>query len=86
MIFLNKYSPQFLIDFKSNSEFKNTLNIMIEEDHLNILINGNSDNGKSTILNIIINEYFKNIKNYEMNIMRINSLGDNGIHFFRNEE
>ena len=85
MIFLNKYSPQFLIDFKSNSEFKNTLNIMIEEDHLNILINGNSDNGKSTILNIIINEYFKNIKNYEMNIMRINSLGDNGIHFFRNE-
>lgn len=85
MIFLNKYTPQFLIDFKSNNDFKNTMNVMINDEHLNILINGNCDNGKSTILNIIINEYFKNINNYEMNIMRINSLGDNGIHFFRNE-
>ena len=85
MIFLNKYKPQKIDEFKTNNEFKLMLKNMIHTNNLNILISGNSDSGKTTLLNILINEYYGNTKNVDENVLKINSLGENGIHFFRNE-
>jgi len=85
MIFLSKYKPQRIEQFKTNNEFRYMLKNMIDTNNLNILISGNSDSGKTTLLNILINEYYEKNSNISENIMKINSLGENGIHFFRNE-
>lgn len=85
MIFLNKYKPQKIEHFKTNDKFRYMLKNMIHTNNLNILISGNSDSGKTTLLNILINEYYENNTNRDENILKINSLGENGIHFFRNE-
>lgn len=106
MIFLKKYKPRLLSDYKTNNDFKNIIQNLIETENLNILINGNSDSGKTCLLDVILNTYYQkstinekektdamekskineitNEKIYQ-NVLQINSLGDNGIHFYRNE-
>ena len=54
MIFLNKYKPQKIEHFKTNDEFRYMLKNMIHTNNLNILISGNSDSGKTTLLNILM--------------------------------
>ena len=105
MIFLKKYKPRLLSDYKTNNDFKNIIQNLIETENLNILINGNSDSGKTCLLDVILNTYYQkstinekektdamekskineitNEKIYQ-NVLQINSLGDNGIHFYRN--
>lgn len=98
MVFLKKYKPRLLNDYKTNSDFKNIIQNLIQTENLNILINGNSDSGKTCLLDVILNTYYQtsNTKGNEninevskekiyQNVLQINSLGDNGIHFYRNE-
>jgi DNA polymerase III delta prime subunit len=57
-------------------------------DDLNILFVGNTSSGKTTLLYAIIREYYglKKTDNIpENNIMFINNLKEQGIHFYRNE-
>ena len=98
MVFLKKYKPRMLNDYKTNSDFKNIIQNLIQAENLNILINGNSDSGKTCLLDVILNTYYQtsntkvnnNINEVSkekiyQNVLQINSLGDNGIHFYRNE-
>ena len=89
-----KYKPRLLDDYKTNGDFKNIIQNLINTENLNILINGNSDSGKTCLLDVILNTYYQasDIKENEVskekiyqNVLQINSLGDNGIHFYRNE-
>jgi DNA polymerase III delta prime subunit len=56
-------------------------------DSLNILIVGDIASGKTSLLNAIIREYYKDIpeKIYEENILYINSLKEQGINYYRSD-
>jgi DNA polymerase III delta prime subunit len=86
-LFINKYKPSSLEEFKLSSEFLDIIKILIQLDKLNILFIGNPGSGKTTLLNIIVKEYYKNIpyQVYSDNILQINNLKEQGISYYRNE-
>ena len=73
--FLIKYQPKEIDDFIIDDDFKNFLKLMLNNDTLNILLNGKSGTGKTCMLKIIINEYYNNYSKDEINgnILYINN-------------
>jgi DNA polymerase III delta prime subunit len=86
-LFINKYKPNSLEEFKLSSEFLDIIKLLIQLDKLNILFIGNPGSGKTTLLNIIVKEYYKDIPQqlYSDNILQINNLKEQGISYYRNE-
>ncbi len=86
-LFLNKYRPLYFNDFVSDDEMIDILNTLIKMDNLNILFIGDVGTGKTTFLNAIIKEYYKNYSQnqYQDNILYINSLKEQGINYYRND-
>lgn len=82
-----KYSPNNINDLEISDSIKDLLKIFIEMNNLNLLFIGDSGAGKTTIIKVLINEYYKdiseNIKND--NILTINSLKEQGISYYRSE-
>ena len=88
-LFIHKFQPIFFKDYgdeNENSVIK-ILNTLILMDNLNLLLVGNIASGKTTLLNIIIREYYKDIepKIYQENILYINSLKEQGINYYRSD-
>lgn len=85
--FITKYQPKTLLDFNSDTNLINMINVMINMDNLNMLLIGDVGTGKTTYINAIIKEYYKNISanEYQNNVLYINSLKDHGINFCRND-
>lgn len=85
-LFLVKYQPKYFQDF-NNSSIIEILNTLMLIDKMNILFIGDIGTGKTTYLNAIINEYYKDIpkENLSYNILHINSLKEQGINFCRND-
>lgn len=86
-LFINKFQPLYLNDFEVSEEMVQMLNTLISMDNLNILFIGNMGCGKTSILNALIREYYKdnNYKEYSENILHINSLKEQGINYYRND-
>ena len=86
-LFIHKYQPMFFDDFDKNNEIVNILKTFIKIDNLNTLLIGDIASGKTTLLNVIIREYYKGYtaKDYEENILYINSLKEQGISYYRND-
>ena len=98
---MNIENERFPIKYKANylSEFfvgvdkdivptETVIRTLMELDEMNILFVGEIGCGKSTILNIMIREYYGltiNDNFPENNILYINNLKEQGISFFRNE-
>ena len=83
-IFLKKYKPTSISDFKIPDDFKKLLFFLIKSNHLNILLVGENGSGKTSILNSIVNDYYGD--SYDKNnILYINTLKEQGIHYYRNE-
>jgi len=63
------------------------LDTMISMDNLNLLICGNMASGKTSLLNSLIREYYKNYtsKSYDDNVLYINSLKEQGINYYRTD-
>jgi len=76
---------------ESDDDLPNMVSILrtlLEIDDLNILFIGNVSSGKTTLLYAILREYYGLSKTDtipETNIMFINNLKEQGIHYFRNE-
>ena len=84
-IFLKKYKPTSISDFKIPDDFKKLLFFLIKSNHLNILLVGENGSGKKSILNSIVNDYYGD--SYDKNnILYINTLKEQGIHYYRNSE
>ncbi len=86
--FISKYKPYFIRDFFLNEEHHLILNTLFTLDDIHLLIVGNPCCGKTSLLNAIIRDYYgldKHSQFPEHNIMFINNLKEQGIHFFRNE-
>ena len=83
-LFLNKYQPLYLKDFELDGEMSEILNTLISMNNLNILFIGDIGSGKTTFLNAVIREYYKD-ESYQYNILHINSLKEQGINYYRND-
>jgi DNA polymerase III delta prime subunit len=85
----NKYQPKFLNELTVNkdSDFVSVLNTLVYLNNLNILFIGDIGTGKTTLINCIINEYYKLYSKSlaNENILYINSLKEQGINYYRND-
>lgn len=86
-LFVNKYQPLYFDDFGNDNEIIQMLKTLILIDNLNILIIGDIATGKTSILNALIREYYKGYspKEYEENVLYINSLKEQGINYYRTD-
>ena len=86
-IFVNKFQPIYLNEYEMEEDVLQTLTTLIKIDNLNILFIGDTGSGKTSFLNSMIKEYYKNYsyKQYESNILQINSLKDQGISYYRSD-
>lgn len=84
--FIFKYKPQYINDLELDISLKKLIQLIIDIKELNVLIIGNTGCGKSSLINIIINMYFKDTPHLKKNnIMYINNLNEQGIQYFRTE-
>jgi DNA polymerase III delta prime subunit len=85
-LFIHKYQPLFLKDFGENNviQMLKTLSLL---NNLNILLIGDMASGKTSLLNAIIREYYSEFmpKDYEENVLYINSLKEQGINYYRTD-
>lgn len=93
--FITKYKPYSLSAFYESekngaegAEISRVLDTFLKIDDLNLLIVGDSNSGKTTLLYALLREYYglkpeDNIQ--ETNIMIINNLKEQGINNYRNE-
>jgi len=86
-LFIPKFQPKFIEEFEINNEIINVLHALIEMNNLNILFIGNEGSGKTSLLNAVIREYYKDFtsKIYNDNILHINNLKEQGINYYRND-
>ena len=86
-LFIHKYQPIYFDDFGKNNEVIDILKAFILMDNLNLLLLGNIASGKTSLLNAIIKEYYKEYepKDYEENVLFINSLKEQGINYYRTD-
>ena len=82
--FIYKYKPEVFDDFEIDNKLVHLLYTLINIDNLNILLIGDSGSGKTSLINCIIKEYYKEKYN-SINILIINALKDQGISYYRNE-
>ena len=86
--FISKYKPYSLKTFCMNPKTKSALETLFLINDLNILFIGDTGMGKTTILYCMLRDYYglsKTDSLPETNIMFINNLKEQGIHFYRNE-
>jgi len=86
-LFVYKFQPLFFKDFEIDKEIVDILNTLIAMNNLNILFIGDIGSGKTSLLNALVREYYSNYssKEYEENILHINSLKEQGINYYRND-
>jgi DNA polymerase III delta prime subunit len=86
-LFINKYQPLYFNDFGDDNEVIKIIKALILIDDLNILLIGDMTSGKTSILNALIREYFSGFtpKEYEDNVLYINSLKEQGINYYRTD-
>jgi DNA polymerase III delta prime subunit len=86
-LFINKYQPLYFKDFGDNNDVIEILKTLIIIDDLNILLIGDMTSGKTSILNAVIREYYNGFspKDYEENVLYINSLKEQGINYYRSD-
>ena len=86
-LFVEKFQPIFFKDFEMDDDFTKILNIMISMNNLNILFIGDIASGKTSLLNALIREYYTgyNHKQYNENVLYINSLKEQGINYYRTD-
>jgi DNA polymerase III delta prime subunit len=86
-LFLNKYKPYYLENFELDPDVFKALNTLDNMNQLNILFVGSIGSGKTSLLQSIIRKYYENTdkKEYQNNILHINSLKEQGINYYRND-
>lgn len=82
-----KYRPLLLKDCIMSDELSCVIKTLIFMNSLNIMFLCDSGGGKTSLINTIINEYYKGVNKMKQdeNILSINSLKDQGITYYRND-
>lgn len=86
-LFIDKFQPIYFKDFEIDAKIIEILKTLISMDNLNILLIGDMASGKTSLLNAIMKEYYAGTsqKDYEENILYINSLKEQGINYYRSD-
>ena len=86
-LFIDKFQPIYFKDFEIDNKIIDILKTLINMDNLNILFIGDMASGKTSLLNAIIKDYYNgsNHKQYEENVLYINSLKEQGINYYRSD-
>jgi DNA polymerase III delta prime subunit len=86
-LFIHKYQPLYFNDFGIDNSVVEMLKTLILIDNLNVLIIGDMASGKTSLLNALIREYYigHTPKEYEENVLYINSLKEQGINYYRTD-
>lgn len=86
-LFIHKFQPLYFNDFENDNEVIYILKELVFIDNLNILLIGNMASGKTSLLNAVIREYYTGYtsKEYEDNVLYINSLKEQGINYYRTD-
>ena len=86
-LFIDKFQPIFFKDFEIDNKIIEIFKTLISMDNLNILLIGDMASGKTSLLNAIIKEYYidTNPKDYDENVLYINSLKEQGINYYRSD-
>jgi replication factor C subunit 2/4 len=82
--FMYKYKPILFTDFEIDENIIKILNTLISMNNLNILFVGDSGSGKTSLINALIKEYYRDVS-YKDDILIINSLKEQGIQYYRTE-
>jgi len=83
--FIYKYKPHIFQDFEIDPDVINIFETLITMNNLNILLIGDSGSGKSSLINVLVKEYYKGNPKYNENVLEINSLKEQGIQYYRSE-
>jgi DNA polymerase III delta prime subunit len=85
--FVYKYMPSTLNEFDMEFNMKQLLYELIQSNIINIIITGDNCSGKTILSNIIVHEYYMNEpkSNINDNILCINSLREQGVHYYRSD-
>ncbi len=86
-LFIDKFQPIYFSDFEIDPKIIEIFKTLINMDNLNILLIGDMASGKTSLLNAIIKEYYEDNspKQYEENVLYINSLKEQGINYYRSD-
>jgi len=85
MLLLPKYTPKKFDDFElEKRDIIYLLRHFSSINVLSIMFVGPSHSGKTLLIEVLLSEYFKDVNPHD-NILRINSLKEQGIHYYRNE-
>ena len=84
-MFLDKYKCQSINDFCGKAKFKNFLNSTIDNNFLNLLVQGSIGSGKTTLLNLITDSYKQRFELKPCDILHISHLHEQGIQYYRTE-
>ena len=86
-LFIHKYQPLCFNDFGKENEVVKMIKTLVLIDDINILLIGNIASGKTSLLNTLIREYYRGFspKEYEENVLYINSLKEQGINYYRTD-
>ena len=86
MNFLRLYKPNKIDDFNIEPIYKEIIELYKKENNLRFIINGNNSVGKTTLIKVILEEYYnKKFSELKDNIIYINYIKDQGINYYRNE-
>jgi len=82
-----KYKPKKWTDFHFDENMSNIFQMYININKIKLLISGNHGTGKSTLIKVIISEYFKgeNARDINENVLYVNPLKEQGIQYYRND-
>ena len=84
--FIYKYIPKKLDEFIFSDELDIILNLLVDMDNMNILLIGNSGSGKTALINILLDKYYKDPSLInDDNVLFINNLKEQGIQYYRND-
>ncbi len=81
-LLLNKYQPKSIDEINLNENTNKLLKQLIKLNKLNLLIIGSINSGKSSLVDIILNNVY--LENSNINILYINLLKDQGLNYYKN--
>jgi replication-associated recombination protein RarA len=85
-LLIHKYKPKSIDQLLLSENNKDLLKNFLTNNYYNIIFEGSSGCGKSSLINIILQHYYKgNNKIIESNVCYISLLKDQGINFYKNE-
>lgn len=81
-----KYKPKDLEDLNISEYTKELINIYLKNSKMMFVIHGETGNGKSSLINVLLNKYYNNDKeSISKNTIYINLLKEQGINYYRND-